>query len=74
MALELNPKYLVDGTGARVGVLLDLEQWRSILAELEDLEDIETWEAAKAEFGDALPWDEAKAEIERERGALPAQR
>ncbi|MCK4732834.1 MAG: hypothetical protein KAT65_10305 [Methanophagales archaeon] len=41
-------KYLVDGKGERIGVLLDLNDYRKILEELEELESIRAYDKAKA--------------------------
>ena len=52
--------------GNRVGVLLHLEDYRKLLEELEELESIRAYDAAKA-FGDeTIPFEEAVAEIETE--------
>lgn len=40
---------------------------------LEDLADVRAYDAAIAEGGDPVPWEQAKAEIERERAALGIQ-
>ena len=60
-------KYVVDEEGKRVGVLLDLEEYRNILAELEELESIRAFDAAKASKDEAVPFDQAVHEIEQKR-------
>ena len=55
--------YLVDEHGKRVGVLLDMEEYRKILAELEELESIRAFDAAKASHDEAVPFDQAIREI-----------
>ena len=60
-------KYVVDGKGERIGVLLDLSDYRKILDELEELESIRAYDKAKASEGEAIPFDKAIEEIERTR-------
>lgn len=62
-----NEKYVVDKKGKRVGVLLNVEEYQSILAELEELESIRAYDAAKASKNEAIPFDQAVREIEQER-------
>ena len=64
---EFKEHYIVDGKGNRVGVLLSLEDYHRLLAELEELELIRAYDTAKASGDEAIPFDQAVAEIERER-------
>ncbi len=64
---QFNEKYLVDDTGERVGVLLDIDQYQRILEELEELESVRAYDAAKAEQDESVPLDQAIKEIEQER-------
>ena len=66
MALP-NKTYIVDEGGKRVGVLLGLEEYQKILAELEELESIRAFDAAKASKDEAIPFDQAIREIEQKR-------
>ena len=59
--------YIVDEKGNRVGVLLNLGDYRKLLAELEELESIRAYDAAKASGDEAIPFERAVAEIERDR-------
>jgi hypothetical protein len=60
-------KYVVDEQGERVGVILDIAQFQRILEELEELESIRAYDAAKSSGDDAVPLDQAVREIEQER-------
>ena len=60
-------KYLVDEKGDRVGVLLDLEDYHKLLDELEELESLRAYDAAKASEEKAIPFEQAIAEIEKDR-------
>ena len=63
----LNKTYIVDEKGKRIGVLLDMDEYRNILAELEELESIRAFDAAKASKDEAVPFDQAVREIEQKR-------
>jgi hypothetical protein len=65
--IKLKERYIVDEKGNRVGVLLDIEDYHKLLAELEELESIRAYDAAKASGDEAIPFEQAVAEIERER-------
>ena len=65
--LNIREKYLVDENDNRIGVLLSLEDYRRILEELEELESIRAYDEAKASGEQAIPFDQALAEIERTR-------
>jgi len=60
-------RYVVDEKGNRVGVLLDLEDYHRLLEALEELECLRAYDAAKASGDEAIPFDQAINEIERER-------
>jgi hypothetical protein len=60
-------QYVVDAKGNRVGVLLDIAAYRELLAELEELESIRAYDAAKASGDEAVPFEQAVAEIEQNR-------
>ena len=60
-------QYLTDREGKRVGVVLGLEQFQQIIEELEELEDIRAYDAAMASGDEAIPFNQATAEIEQSR-------
>ena len=60
-------KYIVDEKGQRVAVLIGMEDYQNLLAELEELESIRAYDAAKVSGSDAIPFDEAVREIEKDR-------
>jgi hypothetical protein len=59
--------YVVDEKGARISVVLDIGDYRHLLEELEELESIRAYDAAKASGEKAVPFEEAVAQIERNR-------
>lgn len=60
-------RYVVDENGNRIGVLLDVADYCKLLEELEELESIRAYDAAKASGDEAIPFEQAVAEIERDR-------
>ena len=48
-------RYLVDETGVRVSVLLDIEDYRRLLADIEELESIRAYDAARASGDECIP-------------------
>jgi PHD/YefM family antitoxin component YafN of YafNO toxin-antitoxin module len=65
--LTFKERYVVDAGGVRVSVLLDIEDYRRLMEELEELESIRAYDAAKASGDKAVPFEQAVAEIERRR-------
>ena len=63
--INLKERYVVDEKGNRVEVILTIEDYRRLLAELEELESIRAYDAAKASEDEAIPFEQAVAEIER---------
>ena len=65
--LTLNEQYLVDAEGNRIKVVLDLADYQRLLEELEELESLRAYDAAKAAEEEVIPFEQAIAEIERDR-------
>ena len=64
--IPLKERFIVDENSQRVGVLLDIEDYRQLLEDLEELEAIRAYEAAKASGDEAVPLEQAVAEIEND--------
>jgi hypothetical protein len=60
-------RFVIDERGDRIGVLLDIADYQQLLNELEELESIRAYDRAKASSDESIPFDQAIAEIERER-------
>ena len=60
----LGEKFIMDDNGKRTGVIISMEDYRRILEELEELDSIRAYDAAKASADEAVPFDRAVAEIE----------
>lgn len=65
--MTLPEKYIVNETGAKVAVILPIEEYDAIVEQLEELEDLRAFDAAKASNEEAIPFDQAVQEIERSR-------
>jgi hypothetical protein len=68
MKSALKPKkYVTNRRGQKVGVVLDIKDYKKILADIEELESIRAYDAAKASGDEAIPFSKAVREIERSR-------
>jgi len=53
--------------GNRIGVVLDIEDYHRILQELEELDSIRVYDAARASEDEAIPFEQAARDIESYR-------
>ena len=65
--VEIKEKYVVDEKGNRIGVLLDIADYRKVLEALEELECIRAYDTAKSSGDTAIPFEQAISEIEKNR-------
>jgi prevent-host-death family protein len=49
--------------GRRVAVLISPERYDELMDALEEVEDVAAFDAAMAEGGDAIPWEDVKADL-----------
>ena len=61
--IALHPQYVTDENGARLAVMLPANEFAQLLEELEMAEDIAAYQAAKAEGGDAVPYEQVRREL-----------
>jgi hypothetical protein len=61
------PQFLTNAKGERIKVVIDIDEYEKILEELEDLEDIRAVDERKAAGEVPIPFDQALAEIRRNR-------
>ena len=64
MSVDLKERYVVDQTGNRVAVLIDIEEYHRILEALEELESINAYDEAKASNDEIISFEQAINEIE----------
>lgn len=62
-----NERFVVDEKGHRLAVVLDLKAYKKILAQLEELEAVRAFDAAKRTRHRAVPFEAAVRRIERKR-------
>jgi hypothetical protein len=60
--------FVVDESGNRTAVLLDLARYFELLAAQEELESIRAYDEAKSSGDEAIPFSQAIKEIEGTRG------
>jgi len=60
-------KWVINEKGERVGVLLDMDDYRRILQELEEWEAIRAYDAAKSSGDEIIPFKQALEKIETAR-------
>ena len=68
MSVDLTERYVLDQTGNRVAVLIDIEEYQKVLAALEELESIHAYDEAKESGDEVISFDQAVQEIENQRG------
>jgi len=59
-------QFLVDANGNKKAVMLDFAIWEELLTLLEDLEDAEEIRRLREAGEEAVPWEQAKAELRGE--------
>jgi len=60
-------QFVVDDSGKKKAVILDIAEYRKLIEEAEELEAIRAYDAAKAAGDEAIPFEQAISEIERDR-------
>ena len=65
--ITLHERFVIDEDGKRTAILLDIEEYNKLLEELEELESIRAFDAAKSSGEETIPFDQAVAEIEKQR-------
>jgi PHD/YefM family antitoxin component YafN of YafNO toxin-antitoxin module len=65
--IKSRKQYEVSGKGRKAGILLPVSEYRKILADLEELEAIRAYDAAKASRSKAIPFRQAMEELRRRK-------
>jgi hypothetical protein len=60
-------RFVVDDSGKRTAVLLDIEEYEKLIDDAEELDAIRAYDASKAIKAEAIPFEQAVSEIERAR-------
>lgn len=61
--VRLTSRYAMDARQQCQGVILCLDEWRAILAELEELDDLRAYDTARLGSQEAVPLEQAVREI-----------
>ncbi len=63
--MTLHPKYITDENGKKVSVILSINEYNQLLTELEELEDLKLFDAAKeSDSGERFSMEDVFASIE----------
>ena len=65
--MAMKERFITDDQGERVGVILDIEVYEQLLEALEELESIRAYDEAVASDDEAIPFEQAIQEIEKNR-------
>ncbi len=63
-------QFIEDSQGKRIAVLMPIDQYDKMMEQLEEIDDIRAYDAAKAEDDEVIPFDQAVREIEEGRDDL----
>lgn len=67
MSGMIKARYVIDEKGNRISVLLDIDDFNRLIEDQEELDEIRAYDVAKASGDETIPFEQAIAEIERER-------
>jgi hypothetical protein len=60
-------RFIIDEQGQKTAVIMDIAEYRKLLEEAEELEAIRAYDTATAAGDEAIPFEQAVTEIERDR-------
>lgn len=63
---EVHPQFVVDDNENRKAVVLSIDEWRRIVEELEELDDIRAYDEAKEGSQDSVALEQALQELDRD--------
>lgn len=62
--ISIHPKYVIDENENKSAIILSVDEWSKIMDEIEELEDIRAYDAAKSTPQESLPFEQAVREIQ----------
>ena len=65
--VSIHPQYITDNSGNKLSVVLGIQEFKEIMDELEELDDIRLYDEAHADDEPSIPVDEAFKIIEANR-------
>ena len=63
--VAIHPEFVVDEKNEKKAVVLPFAEWQQIMEELEELEDIRSFDEAKSRTSDPVPFEAVVERIER---------
>jgi len=66
--VNFHPQFIVDENQNQRAVIVPFEEWKKIVEELEELEDIRAYDKAIKNKHNSIPFEEAVKELEEEYG------
>ncbi len=63
----IHPQYITDQTGNKISAILPIKEFKSILDQLEELEDIKLYDEGKKDKNSAISFSKAMEMIANER-------
>ena len=60
-------KYIVDETGKRTAVVLEISEYEKLMDDLEELESVRAYDTTRSSTDEAIPFEQAVSEIENNR-------
>ncbi len=61
------PQFITDGMGRKLSVIVPIEEYKKMIEELEDLEDVRLYDESKEDNEPSIPIDDAFKQIEANR-------
>jgi hypothetical protein len=68
--ISIHPQYITDNTGKKISAVLPIKEFKTLIEELEELEDIKLYDEGKNNKEPAINRSKAMAMIEAERKKL----
>jgi hypothetical protein len=63
--VALHPQFVQDASHATTAVLVSWEEWKAVLEELEELDDLRAWDAAKSGDQEVVAFEDAIQDLDR---------
>lgn len=71
--ITLNHQYITDKKGKKISVIIPIEEYESLIEELEDMEDVRLYDEAKKRKSEFIDAKQAFKEIEKQRSRKNVQ-
>lgn len=68
--ISLHPQFITDNAGKKLSAIIPINEFSTLIEELEELEDIRLYDAGKNDNEPAIPKNEAMVMLKEERKKL----